>query len=117
MKKNRKLEVEKALSEIKLIMDKYDVSGAVVIHTPEVSVSTVKIDPSWSCAKQIGDEVKIRAKLEDFGGDALARQKKLDDTVNMFTTLRDEFVLVIYPYHEILERLLIKLDELNKQTT
>jgi hypothetical protein len=115
LKKNRKLEVEKALSEVKQIMDKYDISGAIVLHTPEISLSTVKIDPSWSCAKQVEDEVKIRAKLEDFGGDAVARQKKLDDTVNMFRTLRDEFVLVIYPYHEILERLLIKLEELNKQ--
>ena len=79
-------------------------------------MSTVKIDPSWSCAKQVEEKVKIRAKLEDFDGDAVARKKKLDDTVNMFKTLRDELVLTIYPYHEVVERLILKLEEINNQT-
>lgn len=113
MKKNRKLEIEEAISQIEKIMQKYDVSGVTVLHTPETTKSAVRIDPSWSCAKQVEDRVKIRAKLEDFGGDEVARKKKLDDTVNMFKTLRDEFVLIVYPYHEVLEKLVAKLEELN----
>jgi hypothetical protein len=97
-------------------MDQHDISGVAVLHTPEVTLSTVKIDPSWSCAKQVEEKVKIRAKLEDFDGDAVARKKKLDDTVNMFKTLRDELVLTIYPYHEVVERLILKLEEINNQT-
>lgn len=94
-------------------MQKYDVSGVTVLHTPEATKSAVRIDPTWSCAKQEGDIVKIRAKLEDFDGNELARKKKLDNTVTMFKMLRDEFVLTVYPYHEILEKLIMKLDELN----
>ena len=94
-------------------MDKYDISGVTVLHEPGITMSTVKIDPSWSCAKQVEDKVKIRAKLEDFDGDAVARKKKLDDTVNMFKTLRDELVLTIYPYHEVVEKLITKLEETN----
>jgi hypothetical protein len=115
LKKNRKLELEKAVAAISEILEKHDLSGAVVLHIPGVTVSKVKIDPSWSCAKQVEDTVKIRAKLEDFNGDAVARKKKIDDTVNMLKTLRDEFVLTIYPYHEILERLVLKLEEANNQ--
>jgi len=113
LKKNRKLEIEEAIAKIEAIMEKYDVSGVTVLHTPETTRSAIKIDPSWSCAKQVGETVKIRAKLEDFGGDKAARQKKLDDTVNMFKMLRDEFVLIIYPYDEILEKLVKTLEELN----
>lgn len=113
MKKNRKLELDKAITAITEILDKHDISGVVVLHIPEITVSKVKIDPSWSCAKQVEDKVKIRAKLEDFNGDAVARKKKLDDTVNMLRTLRDEFVLTIYPYHEIVEKLVLKLEESN----
>lgn len=97
-------------------MQKYDISGVTVLHTPEMTIGTVKIDPSWSCAKQEGDKVKIRAKLEDFGGDEVARKKKLDQTVDMFRNLRDEFTLIVYPYHEVLEKLVVKLDELYPKT-
>lgn len=93
-------------------MQKYDVSGVTVLHTPGATRSSVKIDPSWSCAKQVDDRVKIRAKLEDFGGDEVARKQKLDNTVDMFKTLRDEFTLIVYPYHEVLEKLVVKLEEL-----
>lgn len=93
-------------------MQEYDVSGVVVLHTPEATGSAIKIDPSWSCAKMNGDVIKIRAKLEDFKGDEFARKKKLDDTVMMFTKLIDEFVLITYPYHEVLEELKPRLEEL-----
>jgi hypothetical protein len=80
--------LKKAMEEIKAILKKHDVGGVVILHTPGHSEYLHKLDPSYSCAKVDGNEVRIRAKLqEDFKGDKDAWYKKVRDTVNMFNLL------------------------------
>ncbi len=78
------------MERVKAIMKEYDIAGTVILHTPGFSEFLIKIDPSYSCARLNGDELRIRAKLqEDFGGDKEAWNKKIEDTVNMIDHLGD----------------------------
>lgn len=87
MQYNPKL--KKAMEEIKDILDKHDIAGAVVLHTPGHGEYLFKIDPSYSCAfidNTPGVEgIRVRTRLqEDYNGDAKKRHQAQEDTVNMF---------------------------------
>lgn len=72
------------MEEIKHILKRYDIGASVVLHTPGHSEFLNALTPSYSCCKQNGDQLRIRAKLkEDFNGDKEAWTKKVTDTVNM----------------------------------
>lgn len=111
MQYNPKL--KKAMTEIKEILDKYDIAGSIVLHTPGHGEHFIKVDPSYSCAffePIIGDEgvnLRIRTRLqEDFNGDAAKRNKSQDDTVNMFdvmSTLLGKHALMSIDMMELLE--------------
>lgn len=80
------------MEEIKAILDKYDIAGFVVLHTPPFSEHYLKINPSYSCARfeelADGTAIRFKAKLqEDFQGDKVACHKKVTDTINMFDHL------------------------------
>src|SRR5205814_1678315 len=78
----------------KHILKRYDIAGSIVLHTVVDghgdAEHLLSVQPSYSCAKIIGDELRIRAKLkEDFNGDREAWYKKVTDTVNMISMLTD----------------------------
>lgn len=81
--------LKKAKEEILAVLDKYDIAGAVVLHSPGFGEHFMKIDPSYSCAFFDNSPgvtgIRVRARLqEDFQGDALKRHKAAEDTANMF---------------------------------
>lgn len=79
-----------AMERIKAILKEYDIAASVVLHTPGFNEYLLKIDPTYSCAKFEGDQLRIKAKLQDdFGGDKIAWNKKVSDTVNMIDGLGD----------------------------
>lgn len=84
-----------AMEEIKLILEKNDIAGAIILHTPGFGEHFIKCDPSYSCAKferdpQTGEKaIRIRAKLSDFNGDKKRHHRKLEDTVNMLSIITD----------------------------
>lgn len=75
------------MEEIKAIVKKHDIGAMVVLHTPGHSEYYMNISPSYSCAKQEGDTVRIKAKLKDFNGDKKAWEIKVTDTSNLLTHL------------------------------
>ncbi len=80
------------MAEIKEILDKHDIAGSIVIHTPGFGEHLVKIDPSYSCAfidNTPGKEaIRVRTRLqEDYNGDSKKRNDAQRDTVNMFHIL------------------------------
>lgn len=82
--------LKKAMEEIKKVCSKYDVAALVVLHTPGFSEYMNRLDPSYSCVIQNGDEIRVRARAnEDFNGDKEARNKKIADTANMFHHLSE----------------------------
>jgi hypothetical protein len=86
--------LKRIMAEIKEILDREDVAGYVVIHTPDsghqFSEYLAKFDPSYSCAKLEGDHLRVKAKLADFNGDVEARNKKIKDTVSMLHHLAED---------------------------
>jgi hypothetical protein len=78
-----------AMEEIKAILDKHDIAAVVVLHEPSFIECLTRINPSYSCASFTEKEegIRVRAKLEDFGGDQEIRNQKLADTANMLHNL------------------------------
>ena len=82
--------LKKAMQEIKAILQNYDIAGSIVLHTPNHSEFLLQISPSYSCAKLEGDNLRVRAKLnEDFNGDKEAWKQKVMDTSNMLNLLAE----------------------------
>lgn len=68
-----------AMEEIKAVLKKHDIAGAVVLHTPGHSEFLMKIDPSWSCAKIERGQIIVR----NIGFSRAKKKKTAEDTVNM----------------------------------
>jgi hypothetical protein len=64
MQYNPKLKI--AMEEIKEILHKHDIAGAIVIHTPGHSEYMTELSPSYSCAKFEGEYLRIKAKKSDY---------------------------------------------------
>lgn len=83
-----KLKVAK--EEIMEVLRKHDIAGMFVLHTPGHGEFMLHVDTGYSCAKFDGNQLRIRAKLqEDFGGDKKLWKEKITDTVNMMQTFQD----------------------------
>lgn len=75
--------LKKAMEEIKDILNKNDIAGFVVIHTPGFSEYLNHFETSYSCAKLIGGEVRLKLNSKEIGVDkakVIAR-----DSLNMMT--------------------------------
>jgi hypothetical protein len=72
-----------AMQEIKDILSKHDIAGVVVIHTPGHTEYLNKLNPTYSCVKVNGDELRFKSKLADYNGDKAAWKKKTTDSVDM----------------------------------
>lgn len=92
--------LKKAMAEIKGILEKYDVAGAILLHTPGHTEHLLKIDTSYSCAffapdlTGPGDYLRLRARLqEDFNGDKEKQKQVIHSTTDMFCGLQDLLLL------------------------
>lgn len=81
--------LKKAAEEIKQILQKYDIAANVVLHTPGYSEYLLHITPTYSCAWLENDSVRFRAKKEDYNGNAIVRNQKINATANMLRLLSD----------------------------
>ena len=75
------IKLKKAMAEIKDILDKYDIAGCVVIHTPGHTEYALKLDPSYSCAKL--ERGQLRFKTKGMNVAPAAKRKLLEDSANM----------------------------------
>jgi len=55
-----------AVGEIKAILGRYDIAGIVAISSKDGTEFLQELSPSWSCSKIIGDELRFKAKREDY---------------------------------------------------
>jgi hypothetical protein len=75
--------------EIKEILRKHDVAGAVALHTPGHGENFIHLNPSYSCAYMINDnEIRFYAKIADYKTPE-EQQQKVADTSNMLKMLLD----------------------------
>lgn len=77
--------LKNAMDEILAVLNKYDINGSIVLHSPGFGEHFMKIDASYSCAKMIttmqGPAIHIKAgKVE---------MEKLENTVNSIVVMSD----------------------------
>lgn len=78
------------MKQIQIILKQNDVAGILLLHSPGFGEHLVNINTSYSCAKIEGDNLRVKAKLqEDFQGNKTKQVQVLTDTCNMFAILRD----------------------------
>lgn len=77
-----------AAEEIKAVLLKYDCAAIVILCSESHLEYLHHVTPSWSCAKLEGNELRIKAKREDFP--TLEAQKKcVTDTIGMVVGFLD----------------------------
>lgn len=81
--------LKKAAEEIKDILKKYDIAANIVLHTPGHCEYLLHITPTYSAAWLENDMVRFRARLQDYNGNVIIRNKKISDTLNMLRLLSD----------------------------
>lgn len=94
------------MEEIQALLIEHDVAGVVILHTPGGGNSLVEISPSYSCAKFEGNgvEVVIKAERADFPSDE-AMDKKLADTLSIFSAMNHFLPTITYNFLEIEKKL------------
>lgn len=80
--------LKNAAEEIKAILKKYDIAGAIALHTPGNTEFVLELTPSYSCATVNQDHIRFKAKKEDYN-DELKRHKAIEDTSNMMSGLSE----------------------------
>jgi hypothetical protein len=80
--------LKNAAEEIKAILKKYDIAGAIALHTPGNTEFVLELTPSYSCATVNQDHIRFKAKKEDYN-DELKRHNIIKDTSNMMAGLSE----------------------------
>ena len=99
-----------AMEEIKAILAKHDIGAMVVLHTPGYSEFLNKLNPSYSCIIQTGDQIRFRSKLADYGGDKKKWQKVTTDSLNLLQCITETTGMVLMPLMDFTGKLEIALD-------
>lgn len=81
--------LKKAIGEIKSILEKHDIAGFVVIHTPGYAEFINKVNPSYSCALIRDGRLGVKLKTEDLPGGKEQAKQIAEDTYNMVTLMAD----------------------------
>jgi len=84
--------LRKAAEEIQEILEKHDIAGMVLLHTPGHGEYAAKLDPSYSCVRKTDatGQYRIKSNLqEDHNGDAKKQLQVQQDTSNMLRVLSE----------------------------
>ena len=75
--------------EIEAILQKHDIAGAVVLHTPGMAEWFYQVNPSYSCLTidEAAGTARVRSKLADYAGDQAAQLHDLTATANMVAAI------------------------------
>lgn len=87
MQQNEKL--KSAMEQIKAILIKNDIAGAVVLHTPGAAEYLYKIDPKYSIVRVEGKEIFYKLDAKHYRGDIEKRNQAAADTANMLSLMAD----------------------------
>lgn len=86
-----------AMEEIKAILQKHDIAGYVVIHTPGFSEYLNHLDTSYSCAKAESGGISVRINTNEVG--KLKAKQLAEDTYNMITHFNDNLMNHVLTYN------------------
>lgn len=86
--------LKQVAEEIKEILRKNDMAGAVILHKETCGEYFVHLHPTYSCAYQYNDnEIRFYSKLADYASKE-EQHAKQNKTANMLSTLCDLAVFV-----------------------
>lgn len=98
------VKLKAAAEDIKDVLRKYDLAGAVALHSPGHGEYFVHLNPSYSCAYIYNDnEVRFYSKKEDYKNVDEQIQKQID-TSNMLKILTDITAFNFGSLHPLSER-------------
>jgi hypothetical protein len=82
--------LREAMARIIAILNEQDIAGYVVLHEPGFAEYLLAVEPSWSCLRMIGEVgIRLRSKLEDYGGDKERQHLEIEATTNLLRHLAD----------------------------
>lgn len=101
--------LKEAMARINVILKEGEIAGYIVLHEPGFSEYLLAIEPSWSVLSVIGEEgIRLRSKLEDYGGDKDRQRREIEATTNLLRHLAD-----LLPMHaQVFEALHAKVAEI-----
>lgn len=98
--------LKKAMDEILAVLNKHDINGSIILHSPGFGEHFMKIDASYSCAKIIqtpqGKAVKIEAKAHEI--------ERIENTVNSIMVMADLLKMHMNVCHGTMEALAKRLE-------
>jgi hypothetical protein len=104
--------LKKAMNEIMDVLNKYDINGSIVLHSPGFGEHFMKVDASYSCAKVEqtikGPAIRIKAKSDEI--------KRMEDTVNSIVIMNDLMDYHQNICHGVMDALSKKLDIDNSES-
>lgn len=92
-----------AAEEIKEILRKHDLAGAIQLHAPGHGEYFVHLNPSYSCAYMYNDnEVRFYSKITDYKSreDQLQKQANTSNMLKILTDLTAFNFGNLHPLHE-----------------
>lgn len=88
--------LKNAMEEIKQIINKYDIGGLIVLHSPGYGEHYMKLNPSYSAL-----EIKPREGIIMRG----KGKKAVEDSLNLIKIIVELGIANIYPLMEISEKM------------
>lgn len=97
------------MTRIRAILKEEDIAGYVVLHEPGHSEYFLGFDPSWSVVQLERDEdgnvgIRLRSKLEEYGGDKDRQKRDLEASLNMLHHLEHQLPIHAGIFGALLER-------------
>src|ERR1700752_106117 len=77
-----------AMEEIKVILKKHDIGAVVLLSSPDEMEYLAQLDPTWSCIRFDGEQIRIRCLLQDYPAKDV-QKKTLEDSVGMLAGFCD----------------------------
>lgn len=97
--------LKNAMEEIKQILDKYDIGGFIVLHTPEYGEHYMKLNPSYSALELKPREGIVMKGRNNFKGNKETHLKAIADSLNLLRIIIDLGIANIYPLLEISKKM------------
>jgi hypothetical protein len=79
--------LKRVMAEIQAILEREEIAGLVILHTPGHCEYNAHITPPYSCLKKQGNGYRLVSKLETHNGDKKAKQQQEANTANMLTLI------------------------------
>lgn len=81
------------MEEVKQVLQKHNIAGVVVLHTPGFSEYLYHLTPTYSCASIASNGNMVFKGAKKHYDDEADRHNKLKDTANMLTLLAEPLAL------------------------